>query len=225
MTNPNKSHITLVADRSGSMADMLTDAEGGINTFISEQKQAPGDCTLYFVQFDTQGPQDIVFDGDIREAPSYKLTPRGGTPLLDAMNTAIHETGRRLAALPEDQRPGHVFFVVQTDGQENASRETSLTSVTELIKQQETQWKWNFIFLATGPEAFGQSQMFVGTQMVGNTYRGSARNIGSTYSVATAAVASVRGGGDANFGGVIPDDEEDDKEKKVKRAPRLTPQS
>lgn len=222
MTNPNKSHITLVADRSGSMADMLQDAQGGINTFIAEQKKGPGECSLYFVEFDTMGT-DVVHDGPIGTFGHYSLCPRGGTPLLDAVNRAIHETGRRLAALSENDRPGHVFFVVQTDGQENSSRETRLPALIDLIKQQETQWKWNFIFLATGPEAFGQSQMFVGTQMQTNTYRGSTRNIGDTYAVASAAILDTRAGAAPNFGGVIPDEGEDEKPKKTTRVPRAAP--
>ena len=35
-------HITLVVDRSGSMSFTQADAQGGINTLIAEQKQAPG---------------------------------------------------------------------------------------------------------------------------------------------------------------------------------------
>lgn len=224
MTNPNISHITLVADRSGSMADMLQDAQGGINTFIAEQKKGPGRCTLYFVEFDTMGT-NVVHDGPIETCPIYSLVPQGGTPLLDAVGNAINETGRRLAALPESERPGHVFFVVQTDGQENASREFRLHTLTALIKQQENQWKWNFIFLATGPEAFGQAQMFVGTQMLNNTYRGTTKNLGSTYSTASAAMVNTRAGAAAHFGGVIPDEPADETAPAPTTSPRTRPTS
>ena len=46
--------ITLVIDRSGSMEEIRTDAEGGVNTFIREQAQQPGDALLTLVQFDTE---------------------------------------------------------------------------------------------------------------------------------------------------------------------------
>ena len=34
--------ITMVIDRSGSMQSIRTDAEGGINSFIEQQKLEPG---------------------------------------------------------------------------------------------------------------------------------------------------------------------------------------
>ena len=36
------SDITMVIDRSGSMQSIRTDAEGGINSFIEQQKLEPG---------------------------------------------------------------------------------------------------------------------------------------------------------------------------------------
>lgn len=203
MTNPNKSHITIVADRSGSMASMKTDAEGGINTFIQDQAAQPGDCSLYFVEFDTAG-HDIVHDGPIGDCPTYTLRPRGGTPLLDAIGRAINETGIRLAALPEDDRPGHVFFVVQTDGEENSSREFTLDQIRSMISQQETEWSWTFVFLATGPDAFGQSQMFVGTQMVANTFRHDADTVYAAYTATSANIARTRAGAQGvSYGGDV----------------------
>ena len=38
--------ITLVVDRSGSMAEVRDDAEGGVNTFINQQAEEPGEALL-----------------------------------------------------------------------------------------------------------------------------------------------------------------------------------
>ncbi len=46
--------ITMVIERSGSMQSIRTDAEGGINSFIEQQKQEPGETLLTLVQFDTE---------------------------------------------------------------------------------------------------------------------------------------------------------------------------
>lgn len=223
VTNPNKSHITIVADRSGSMSSVKSDAEGGINTFISKQKEQPGACTLYFVDFDGQEPQRVVYDGDLQFAGYYTMDPRGNTPLFDALNTAIHETGRRLRALREEDRPAHVFFIYATDGYENASREANLTDLTALIKQQEDQWKWTFIPIVTGKDAWQQSQMFVGTQSVGNVTRSSrsAASYGQTYTVLAANVSAQRAGAqNVNYMVDARDeddkDDDDDAKKKVK---------
>lgn len=218
MTNPNKSHITIVADRSGSMSAIKADAQGGINTFLSEQKRQPGDCTLYFVDFDTQDSQRIVYDGSLQGCPEYQLVPRGGTPLFDAVNRAIHETGDRLRRLDEGDCPAHVFFVISTDGEENSSRETNLTDLTALIKQQEDQWRWTFIFLATGKDAWQQSQMFVGTQMMGNVTRSSASaaSYAGTYSTLSANVSSARAG-NTNVDYMVDARDEDDKDDEEKQ--------
>lgn len=215
MTNPNKSHITIVADRSGSMNGIRAEAEGGLNAFVAEQKKVPGECSLYFVDFDGEDAQHLVYDGDIQGFESYTLVPRGMTPLNDAVAQAINETGERLRRLPEAQRPSKVYFMVQTDGQENASRETTNAQLVELVKRQEEQWKWTFIFLATGIDAFGQSQQYAGTQMATNVYRGSAsgQSMGSTYSVATADVTRSRMGS-TNVDFFADTRDEDDKDDK-----------
>jgi uncharacterized protein YegL len=97
--------ITMVIDRSGSMESIRTDAEGGINTFIDSQKSEPGEALLTLVQFDTE--YEFIHKGAaIGSVPKFKLVPRGSTALLDAVGRAINETGARLAAMEESQRPG-----------------------------------------------------------------------------------------------------------------------
>ena len=44
--------------------------------------------------------------------------------LYDAIGQGIAEFGEELAAMDEDERPGHVIVVVQTDGDENSSRDS-----------------------------------------------------------------------------------------------------
>jgi len=160
------SHITLVCDRSGSMQSVRNDAQGAVNHFISEQKAVPGEATLLLVEFDAPvglspdekriGWYHVVHNGHINDAPEYQLFPRGNTALNDAVGRAIVETGEFLAYMPEDQKPEHVFFVVQTDGQENSSRDWNLDKLREKIKEQQEQWHWEFVFLGMGPDAFNQ---------------------------------------------------------------------
>lgn len=166
----NHAHITLVADRSGSMSSVRSDAEGAVNEFLTTQKAVPGTATLTLVEFDAvkgresaQSGGDIpwyheVHDGNLADAPNYHLHPRGNTALLDAIGRAINATGDRLAATGEDDRPEHVFFVVQTDGLENSSTEFTGEAIQALIKEQTDTWKWEFVFLGMGPDAFTQGR-------------------------------------------------------------------
>lgn len=217
MTDQNKSHITLLVDRSGSMSSIRSDAEGAVNAFIATQQAEPKPCTLLLVDYDAPGYGmthteqpwfHVIHNGDLKDAPKYELHPRGNTALIDAMGQAITMTGERLRGLSEDERPGHVFFVVQTDGQENSSKDWKLPFLIETIKEHEQMWKWTFIFLGSGLDAFAQSQAFVGTQMVANTVRtragGQSMSAGVSYTASN--VAKTRGGQHVNtYAGVVDD--------------------
>jgi len=155
--NVNLTDITLVVDRSGSMQQVQEDAEGGVNSFITEQAKEPGEALLTLVQFDTE--YEFLHKGvPIGEVPEYKLVPRGMTALLDAVGRAINETGERLSKMYEANRPGLVIFVVMTDGLENASSEFSKAQVKEMIEHQQAVYKWNFTFLGANQDAFAEAQ-------------------------------------------------------------------
>lgn len=145
--------ITLVVDRSGSMDEIRSDAEGGINQFIRQQADEDGEALLTLLQFDTE--YELVHSGTpVENVEPYRLEPRGMTALLDAVGRAINETGSRLAAMPESERPGLVVFVIVTDGLENSSREFDRRKIREMIERQQSQYNWQFTFLAANQDAF-----------------------------------------------------------------------
>ena len=145
--------ITLVVDRSGSMQICKSDAEGGINSFIEEQKKADGDADLTLVQFDTE--YDFIHRGTpIQDIPKYNLIPRGMTALLDAVGRGINEVGERLDKIPEDDKPGCVIFVIVTDGHENSSKEFKVDKIREMIEHQQSKYNWKFTFLGADAASF-----------------------------------------------------------------------
>lgn len=152
MTNPDYTHITIVVDRSGSMFPVAEDAQGAVNAYIDSQRTEPGQCSLLLAEFDDQ--HNTVYEGPIADAPTYRLEPRGNTALYDAVGRAINTTGDNLRAMPEDARPAHVLFVIQTDGQENSSREWRLTVLEQRIATQRDQYGWQFVYLGTSAEAW-----------------------------------------------------------------------
>jgi hypothetical protein len=196
MTNQDYTHITLVVDRSGSMADIKSDTEGGVNTFIEQQKQLPGKTTLTLSTFDTYF--DIVHDHvDIAEVPPFVLHPRGMTALFDAMGKSIAETGEWLSSLTEDERPGKVIFVTVTDGFENASREFTQQTVFASVTEQTNTYAWEFTFLAADPSAIA-----VGASMgisPDHSMAYAAANVGETFSVASDSVTRSRTGRDRAY--------------------------
>ena len=154
--NSNLTDITLVVDRSGSMQDIRSDAEGGVNAFIENQAKEPGEALLTLVQFDTE--YEFLHNGmPIADVPKYGLVPRGATALLDAVGRAINETGERLSKMNEADRPGLVVFVVMTDGLENSSQEFSRSRIKEMIQHQQQNYSWQFTFLGADQDAFAEA--------------------------------------------------------------------
>jgi uncharacterized protein YegL len=151
-----RAHITLIVDRSGSMASIRDEAEEGIKMFIRDQAALDGvkvKVSLY--QFDNK--YEKVF-GPVKagEAPGYTLMPRSMTALYDAIGKGIEDTERTIA--DADKRPDKVVVVIMTDGFENASQEHTFKSVSALIEEQKKAG-WEFIFLAGTLESvkFGQA--------------------------------------------------------------------
>ncbi len=148
--------ITLVVDRSGSMGVCRTEAQGGINGFIEDQKNKPGEAIFSLLQFDTE--YDYVFKGiSIKQVGEYKLIPRGMTALLDAVGKAINETGERLSTLSENDRPGLIIIAIITDGQENSSHEFTKAKIKEMIEHQQKNYQWQFTFLGANQDAFSEA--------------------------------------------------------------------
>lgn len=192
MTDPNYTAIAVVVDRSGSMATMQQDAEGGLNSFIEDQKKEPGRCTVRIDQFDTVY-ENVTKSVDVQAVEPYRLLPRGGTALLDAIGKTVVDFGQELRALPEAERPGNVIVVVVTDGGENSSREYTNPAVKALIDKQEKDYNWTFVFLAANQDAIavGNTMGFAAGNAL--TYTGS--NVGGTYHTLSAKVSQTRATG------------------------------
>ena len=186
---PELTDITLVVDRSGSMQQRRADAQGGVNAFIQKQAQEPGKALLTLVQFDTE--YEIVHSGvPIQKVPEYTLEPRGSTALLDAVGQAINETGSRIAAMDEAERPGLVIFVITTDGLENSSREFTRAQIKEMIQHQQEKYHWHFTFLGANQDAFAEAgDMGMRRSAVANY---SMDKVGAAYEMTSRKVSRMR---------------------------------
>lgn len=184
--------ITMVIDRSGSMRSCQSDAEGGVNHFISEQKKADGNANLTLMQFDSI-VETVHCGKDIREVGTYTLSPRGSTALLDAVGRAINETGIRLSNMKEEDRPGFVVFVIVTDGQENSSSEFDRQQIRDMIQHQEEKYKWQFTFLGANAESFSQAAS-IGIRSA-NAAQYSGEKSKDAYDVVSSKIGMARIGG------------------------------
>lgn len=191
-----KTDITVVLDRSGSMASIAGDVIGGLNTFIRAQAQVEGEACFTLVQFDDR--YEVVHAHvpvqDVPPLTEQTYVPRGQTALLDAIGRTMVATGARLAMMAEGDRPDVVVLAVQTDGLENASREFTQQQVFDMIRHQEAKYAWQFVFLAADQDAIAEGGAMGFASASALDYDKDGDGVAALYSAMASKVGEVRRG-------------------------------
>jgi Mg-chelatase subunit ChlD len=160
--NADAVNISVVLDRSGSMASIADDIVVGLNQFLARQRQEDGEARVTVAQFDDQEPFEVLVDAvpvrEVTDLPRGAYQPRGTTPLYDAIAAMIarvdaRAAGRASAGLDEEDQ----LLVVVTDGLENASRENTRRSVFDMITGRRQQG-WSFLFLGADQDSYASGQ-------------------------------------------------------------------
>lgn len=203
-----KTMICLILDRSGSMADRVSDVIGGVNLFIEEQRKLPDPASIAFVRFDTiaiERFRQMMPIASVEPLTTIEFQPRGGTPLLDAV-------GQTIVALDEDWRreqPERAVVVIVTDGEENSSHEYTKAKIKEMIEAREASKKWSFIYLGTNVDAFQEAvQMGISPANTAN-YKNTGIGTRSAFAAASVAAYNTRVTGNViatNLGGDLQED-------------------
>jgi hypothetical protein len=138
----------ILLDRSGSMQSLWVEALSSVNAFAKELANKNDgnavDSHVTLAVFDEQA--GLQFDVLRRKQPALhwdKVTdsdasPRGMTPLLDAMI--------RIIALADADNSDKAVIVVMTDGQENASKEVTRDGVKAALERVKAKG-WEVVFL------------------------------------------------------------------------------
>lgn len=186
--------INIVLDRSGSMSALRNDVIGGINSFFEKQKEVPGEATVSLIQFDDY--YEINYTGknikDVENLTYKTYEPRGMTALLDAIGKSINETGIRLSNMNEVDRPEKVIFIIQTDGEENASKEYTLENIKKMIKEQTEKYSWEFVFLGTNIDAFSVGSSLGFSNATTMSYKNSSDGLRDMYASVSTNLMGVR---------------------------------
>jgi hypothetical protein len=153
-------HIAILLDETGSMAGQETRVVTGIREYITGLREEMGTkkCRIMLKLFDSLRYR-TYFSGKLAAFPELTLddyAPGAMTPLYDSIARLIAE----VPAKPKDQ----VFFIIDTDGLENASKETSKEMLYDLMEQKKRQG-WAFLFLGADFAQFGGT--FTATQSMG----------------------------------------------------------
>lgn len=142
----------VLLDRSGSMSTRWSEALGSVNAYVEGLAKVPAKVTLATfddvagIQFDVI--RDAVPVADWKNVTADEASPRGGTPLFDAIG--------RVVALADKANAEKTIVVVMTDGGENMSREITKTGVKAAVERCQAR-KWEVVFLGADFDAFGEA--------------------------------------------------------------------
>jgi len=188
----------MLVDRSGSMQSCREATQEGINGLFAGQSAEGGWATASLYQFDTE--HEVVFaQVPLDQVPPYRLVPRGGTALLDAIGFAFAREGEWLASLGEDQRPGTVIAVIATDGMENSSREYKRPQIQEIIKQQQEVYNWQILFIGANMDAVQVASSYGISAQHAMTFRASPAGAAKSLNAVHHAMSRGRHGGGYGF--------------------------
>lgn len=199
MTKENFTSINVIIDKSGSMGHLTEDTIGSFNTFLADQKTVPGEAVFTLCTFNTDYNlvHDFVKLGSVPDLNSKVYRPNGGTALLDAMGTTINAVGAKLAAMPEDERPSKVIFLIITDGQENSSHTFEAAQVKAMVEHQRDTYKWEFVFMGANIDSIAEGQALGISMNNSMNYEASAAGTRSLYNTVSDSLRSYRSSGDA----------------------------
>lgn len=135
---------TLILDRSGSMSSIWNEITTAVNQHLETKSQG---ALTSLLLFDTEG-LDYLFKYDpVVTLDQSTFTPRGGTPLRDAIMCGIETLSRDWG---DTLRDAEVEFTIFTDGEENSSSLWKSEDVARAINHFQDAYGWRFSFIGAG---------------------------------------------------------------------------
>lgn len=190
--------IVFVLDKSGSMNGIKSDAIGGFNAFVEDQKKQEGEVRLTLVLFDS-GVVTTYESADIETVEDLNgqtYTPYGGTALLDAIGVAVDGLGSRLNTFSEADKPENVVVVIMTDGEENSSKEYNKKVIQEKVKHQTEKYDWQFIFLGANIDAVKTAESYGISGAFAGDFKATEDGASKAMTLASGMISSYRITGD-----------------------------
>lgn len=138
------------------MTTQWVEAIGSVNGYVEElRKSDVVGARVSLVAFDSVNPYDVVRDkvavSDFIPVTTSEISPRGGTPLYDAVGRALADAN--------EVKADKTVIAIMTDGQENQSREFNVATVRAAIKDAEKKG-WEVLFLGANFDVSTYTQQF-----------------------------------------------------------------
>lgn len=186
--------VTFLLDRSKSMDDIKSQTIEGFNAYVGGlQEDKNAGIRFTFLQFDSISLDKVQVDVPIAEAKNLTnetFQPRSGTPLIDAAYKTIMAVEE---AVSRQETKPKVVICIQTDGDENQSREYTWANLSTLVKaKQEMGWQFNFI--GAGIDAYKQAGLMGVSAMNTMSYGKGMAHTMSAFRASANNTASFAGG-------------------------------
>ena len=145
-----KTLVSFLLDETGSMEACRDTTISAFNEYVQSLKNDPDSKFRFTLVKFNSSHVTTVCNGvelkDVAELNHENYTPDATTPLYDAVAQIVSDTEK---AVGENK----VIVVILTDGQENASKEHTYQSVSEIIKRKQDEG-WAFVFLGANQDAW-----------------------------------------------------------------------
>ena len=147
--------IVFILDRSGSMEGLEAETISSFNSMLQHQKRLVGDAYITTILFDHE--IQVLHDREdaqlVEPMTKWDYYARGGTALLDAIGGAIRHIDNIHKYARAKELPDRTVFVIATDGMENASRNYTVDQIRRMIRHQQENYGWEFLFLGANMDA------------------------------------------------------------------------
>jgi hypothetical protein len=149
-SNNEKVHNLIILDESGSMGGIRNSIIQGFNEIVKnikelKQENPQQEHSISFVSFNSIVSKEMHFMEDVNRLQELNVknySPDGGTPLFDVMGFSLTKLDKFIT----NQDNVHVFVSILTDGEENASRIYSGSTIKKLVESlKEKNWTFTYI--------------------------------------------------------------------------------
>lgn|SRR5512139_1431335 len=151
-------NVSFILDETGSMGSCKQQTIDGFNEYIQTLSGEKGSDSIRFTltKFNS-GKIHVAYDGvaldKVEPLNHTTYQPADMTPLYDAIGQTIRAIEKHL----EGKKKANVLVVIQTDGQENYSKEYNQLTIFNLIEEKK-KLGWTFAFLGADQDAWLTSQ-------------------------------------------------------------------
>jgi hypothetical protein len=146
-------HNLIILDESGSMNSIKKTILNGFNELINSVKSIEKEFPeqehyISIISFNSKNENNVFHFNEpiskIETIDDKNYNPESSTPLFDAMGFSI----LKLKNFLSDKNNYSVLVTILTDGEENASKEYSLTSIKRIIEELKSE-NWTFTYIGT----------------------------------------------------------------------------